>query len=1181
MASKGTKGKEAKKSSAASKRLRALLWGFLIGILVCAFTLAVGTTNFAKKTELITLDLRYRQRPPVRFHPDVGYIDFDDSSIALFGRWVWPRHRMVALVRTLDRYDARAAGYDVFFTEKNDVVLATDRLARESSDTGTAPPPVEKVTAAFRDYDMEFEEAIRDAGNMYLGQFMPQPDAEMAAGSPTERRAKIQNYIDSQFMPTRTPDQLAALVVAEQFAVDADSAMDEHLYKAIGITTVLPELSLAAAGVGYAQIIEDLDPAVRLYPLFMYFNRKAYPSIAVVMLCRLLDVPVQNIRIVPGEFIEFPNALTEPPDQSVLADPEHPVRKEAPRGTIRIPVDQHGQMLVNWAGSFMERGLHISFRSISAFHALARSKEIAGRYAPVPDSYAPLRDEIWTAISEDKLVTDEEGRRLAEEIALAHVVEPMLDAGVSPVDAWTTVTSGPEPICPPEPNLKDVITALDVAHRARDGQDTTSPLGETWNREISRNIAFFAKRDRLQEVSPLYFPRPSSAMWDGEMKEFSPVDLENKMLMIGLTGIGTIDLNPMPFERACPMVALHTNALNTILTKQFLQFPEKSDRYIAVLILGLGASLLCAFLSPSQAFLLCLAMGGGYTWQVWSYWRNDGRWVPLVEPLLALSLTYVIHVVIEFIRALRAKQQIRGLFSTMVSPNVLKLMEQNPDKFSLTGERKPGTMFFSGIEGFGKVTQGVAPEDLSAILGMYLTPTSEIIMDYDGYIDKYEGHIIMADFGVPLDDPGHPWKCCYSAIEQQQDIEAFRVFVAARYGEDVTVAMGINSGYVSAGNMGSEKKMQYTVMGDAVNVSARFRPANIIYNTGVITGEATEPLIRDTVELRMLDKLLLKGKTKPTTIYEVMGWKEESYLKTKAGKPVPPSLFVRWRTCPPEKVFGYILFWRRREKDHGVALCGEIAAFFESVVPIAEEIMIHSATLSISSLDAAINRVEDAVRSIAPESWSTPDVPPRQEGDPTWMQKLHHWAIRVEAMDKVLHDAHHRGATSPDGVPAVVELLMQTVSLAGKIQRLRENLPRQSRLGIASINRALQTIRDWLDGKTLGENSELIVIEKREEYVKAAEQFYTSLLPRSEEYHKMMAKIGSLTERQLRIRSLFEEALRIHWDRKWDESLTLLSDARALDPADGPVNGLIERVTGYKAEPPGPAWQGEFVQKKK
>ncbi len=1157
--------------------LRQLSVSFLFGLVVAVSLEYVGRTELFEKTELLTLDFRYRVREAPEFRSDVGYVDFDDTSIARFGRWVWPRNRQVTLVNMLDRYDAEALGYDVFFSERSEIVFD----AAKAFDTAAGLAPEARASAAFRDHDAEFEAAMLSAGSIYLAQFMVQPDSTIASGDSEKVRQNIRAYIEAT-RPHWTAEKHEALAYASQYARDADSITEEMLYKAVDMVAPLGRFGSACAGIGYAQIVKDLDQTVRLYPLFMYYDGHVFPSIAVVMLSRILNVPMEAIRIQPGEFIEFPDA--ELPRAG--AYPQDGGTPSATGGaaetlTIRIPVDKNGQMLVNWGGGFYERGLHLSFSHLARFAAENAAREATLAFPPASEAFARSRAAATAAAAEDDLVTDDEARTLGEEAALARFIEPRILAGEDPAAAAAAVLAAREVLglASDDRAVERIARVLALAERHASGETTAqdAELGEDWSAAVGRTVAFWRAREGVDAARPLWVPPPIRVPWNGIARPFTAVDLEKKILMAGLTGVGTIDLNPMPFDNDCPMVALHTSALNTILTNKFLEFSSDDERRIFLYAMTLAAALLCGLLSPAKAFFACAAMVGGFSWHVWESWTVDGEWVHWVEPIVGVVAIYIFEAVVSFVQAAREKQKVRGIFSTMVSPKVLKLMEDNPDKFSLTGERKPATMFFSAIDGFGKVTQREAPEELGAILGQYLTPCSELILEYDGYIDKYEGHVIMADFGVPLDDPDHAWKCCFAAIEQQMDIEAFRTFVLARYGTEVRVSMGINSGFVSAGNMGSEKKMQYTVMGDAVNVAARFRPANGIYGTGIITGEATEPFVRQHLELRMLDRLLLKGKTKPTTLYEVMGWKPDSYRSLRGNRPVPESVLVRWLRCPPHKVYGYRAWWRVQAETWKLPLASRIADFFESQEPLMAEIVVAGAILSLRRLEAEMNELAEHVQKIEGFQEQEAAAAPSALG---WKERLSAWQASVELVGLQLEEKEKEGVAVPEGVPALPELRMRAVNLVGKITTLKENLGKTPKSWVPAVGLALEAMRNWLQG-TDDPDAEQKVVEGQARYREAVTAFHATVAADPAAWHEVMATVGSLTPARARVRDLYEEALRLHWERRWDEALARLDEAAALDAQDGPVQALAERIRGYQENPPGAAWQGEFVQTKK
>ena len=239
----------------------------------------------------------------------------------------------------------------------------------------------------------------------------------------------------------------------------------------------------------------------------------------------------------------------------------------------------------------------------------------------------------------------------------------------------------------------------------------------------------------------------------------------------------------------------------------------------------------------------------------------------------------VLMVFYLFLTEGKQKKAISGMFSTMVSPEVLKYLQEDPGNFRLAGDRKLATISFSDVTGFTTIAEKLSAEELAKVLNEYLTPLSDIIIRYGGYIDKYMGDAIMADFGVPIwndkDSDSHAWKCCWAAVEQQEKLVTLSTELKEKYDVEIAMRMGVNTGFVSAGNMGSTQKMQYTVMGDAVNQAARFEPACKIFSVLIMIGESTYKMARDKIEVRKLGMLVAKGKKQAVGVYELLAKKGE------------------------------------------------------------------------------------------------------------------------------------------------------------------------------------------------------------------------------------------------------------------------------------------------------------------
>ncbi|MFO7870686.1 MAG: CHASE2 domain-containing protein [Kiritimatiellia bacterium] len=360
--------------------------------------------------------------------------------------------------------------------------------------------------------------------------------------------------------------------------------------------------------------------------------------------------------------------------------------------------------------------------------------------------------------------------------------------------------------------------------------------------------------------------------------------LENKIVFVGTSAVGLMDIKTTPLTQFFSGVEVHATMADNMLAGDMLRDPTWMVAIHAVSIVGIGV-FLTFFISRGRSWLsflvsiaLILAV---IKISLVLLERYQVVFVP-VWMILAVIIIYPVLTMIKFWQEEMEKKQVRSMFGTMVSGEVLEYLEANPGSFSLTGQKAEATMFFSDVAGFTSISESLRPDELSNLLNRYLSPMTRIIMERQGLVDKYEGDLIMAEWGVPFPLEDHAVQACLAALEQQEELNELRPWLKKAFGKEITVRMGLNSGTVTAGNMGSDRRFEFTVMGDAVNLAARLEPANRDYGTGIIVGEMTHRLASDSIETRLLDKLVVQGKTVPVKIYELLGRKgavSESRLK--------------------------------------------------------------------------------------------------------------------------------------------------------------------------------------------------------------------------------------------------------------------------------------------------------------
>ena len=251
--------------------------------------------------------------------------------------------------------------------------------------------------------------------------------------------------------------------------------------------------------------------------------------------------------------------------------------------------------------------------------------------------------------------------------------------------------------------------------------------------------------------------------------------------------------------------------------------------------------------------------------------------MPIIAPSLATVIpAYIGVMTYNYLRERRQKKMIRSTFSQYVPDKVVQELLRNPDMLRIGGEEREMTVLFSDIADFTSISEKLSPTELVDLLNEYLTAMTDIILACDGIIDKYEGDAIMAEFGAPLPDPEHASKACRAAVEMQTRLAELRLDWRSRGKPELTARIGINSGPMVIGNMGSRRIMDYTVMGDNVNLSARLEGANKVYGTGIMCSEATKILAGDQIVSRKLDVLRVKGRSAGLGVYEILGMSGDS-----------------------------------------------------------------------------------------------------------------------------------------------------------------------------------------------------------------------------------------------------------------------------------------------------------------
>jgi adenylate cyclase len=352
----------------------------------------------------------------------------------------------------------------------------------------------------------------------------------------------------------------------------------------------------------------------------------------------------------------------------------------------------------------------------------------------------------------------------------------------------------------------------------------------------------------------------------------------DKIVLVGATAVGLYDMRNTPFAAVYPGLEVHATVIDNILEKAFIHKPKWTRIFdaLAIVLFALIMGILIPRLSAIKGVVLMSGLFVLYIFVTQWLFTHALLWVNMVYPLLGLVLLYTSLTIYRYLTEERERKKIRGAFSHYVSSSVVNEVLKNPDKLKLGGDMKELTVLFSDIRGFTTISEGLSPEEVHRLINEYLTAMTNIVFKNVGTLDKYMGDAVMAIYGAPVDQPDHAQKACDTALEMMQELKVLNAKWVQEGKPLLDIRIGINTGMMMVGNMGSEQRFEYTVLGDAVNLGSRLEGANKSYLTHILISEFTYDKVKDEFLCMEIDRVRVKGKTRPVKIYQLLGRKDAS-----------------------------------------------------------------------------------------------------------------------------------------------------------------------------------------------------------------------------------------------------------------------------------------------------------------
>ena len=362
-------------------------------------------------------------------------------------------------------------------------------------------------------------------------------------------------------------------------------------------------------------------------------------------------------------------------------------------------------------------------------------------------------------------------------------------------------------------------------------------------------------------------------IYDGE---FNTDEVEGKIVLIGTSAIGLYDLRTTPFDSAFAGVEVHANAIDNILSGDFIYKPSYADGVTVILVVF--SSFLIVFSVTSMNFygkiLTFFAASFLYVWGSYYALFHEGIILNILFPLAAISLAFVTTLAFDYFYSIKSERAIRAKFASKVSKSVMEDILKNTNGNELSIKNKEVTIFFSDIRGFTSISEKLGAKELIALLNRYMQPMSEIIIKNQGTIDKFIGDAVMAYWNAPLDIQNHADLAVKSALEQFEALKILNSQLAKENLPQISIGIGINTGEVIVGEMGCEIRSDYTVIGDAINLGSRLESLCKFYGSNLNISNFTKERLKEKYIFRFLDLVRVKGKNEPVEIWRVLGYGE-------------------------------------------------------------------------------------------------------------------------------------------------------------------------------------------------------------------------------------------------------------------------------------------------------------------
>lgn len=831
-----------------------IVLSLLVPSVVTLLFVVLGSIGVFNTLDNRIYDLLLHLKPEVPQSKSILLLDIDNTAIRKVGEWPWSRSVMANGLITMREFGAREAVFDIEYVNQSPLGVDKSYLNKKipslfdqqfhaiTSNTTALFNALDQGTIPLRDapqYAKQLSKLDNKSRNILLGKVQGiarNNDRFLGQAAWFFHRAYFTvNFTSSSNGVSKTYRNW----VLDHVALKNITVHGRYGHEITGLSPTIKPILSRAAGAGFPRVIVDSDGVRRRVDLIYKYRGKYFGQLMFRALLPYLGNP--KIELYPRKI--------------VLANAKVP--GETPHN-ITIPLTPRGRFLINWPKMGYEHSFkHLSFYNLVLYHrqevallgllhAMARANYLSFA-ANGQDFFAPYTE--------------------------AQKIEKGVLAGGNPAAAGRFRS------------LRERFfrSAGQFLRGSAEQRILSQINGALASPQITaaQTKQFTAVRTNVKEKFAQGRRLDKAFM---ESRALLSKYLEGKICIIGDTATSSTDLGANPFVGQYPNVGTHAAIANTILEQRFVNVFPHWYSLVAAAVLAFLLYFLIRRLEPlpsiiigALAIVAFLAIGVGI-FLVFRIYLDMG------VPSFTVGATYLVLILLKFLTTAREKSYIRNAFGRYLSGEVINELINDPEKLSLGGEKKYLTAFFSDVKGFSTISEQLDPTELVRLLNSYLTQMSDIILALRGTIDKYEGDAIISFFGAPVVFEEHAAHACRAAlrIKRAEAMLNDRFLEQGLSPHPLLTRIGINTGEMVVGNMGTASKMDYTIMGNAVNLASRLEGVNKQYGTWILTGEATQSECGEQFLFRRLDRVRVVGIREPVRLYEVVAERDGSADRAEA-----------------------------------------------------------------------------------------------------------------------------------------------------------------------------------------------------------------------------------------------------------------------------------------------------------